>query len=451
MDYMEEYRRKLITPEQAAAMVKSGDVVELYGYNCSGQALDRALASRVNELESVTIRTMVSRLEWECLKADPAGKVFVDNSPFMGKEVLQATTAQNRVANPAMLYEFPLIYRRGDWPTDFGSIQVSPPDKDGYMYFTFSAAYTKAIAESVKCFMPEVNEQFYPLVNFHPDARIHVSEVPYIIKGGSPAPGLRPPVSFGENERKIAEYVYREMQDGCCIQIGTGAVPAAIAAVLSESDLKDLGVHTEFLSDSIMLLDQAGLINGSKKALQKGLMTTSILNGTAEFMDYVKDNVEKFYVAPSDYVNDPYVVGQMDNFISVNGCLEIDLQGQVNSESIQTRQISGSGGQLDFILGAYRSKGGKSILCCNSTYRKKDGTIASKIHAALPKGACCTTPRSAVQYVCTEQGIANLKGRSVWERAELLVGLAHPDFRDGLIAEAEDMGIWKPSNKRGEQ
>ncbi|WP_300295702.1 acetyl-CoA hydrolase/transferase family protein [uncultured Intestinimonas sp.] len=253
---------------------------------------------------------------------------------------------------------------------------------------------------------------------------------------------------YGENERKIAEFVYKEMCDGCCIQIGTGGVPTAIAALLAESDLKDLGVHTELLSDSIMMLEQKGLITGAKKSIQKGLMTTSILNGTAEFMEYVKENREKFYMAPSDYVNDPHVVGQLDDFISVNGILEIDLQGHVNSESIQTRQISGTGGQLDFVMGAYRSKGGKSILCCNSTYRKKDGTVASKIHATLPEGASCTVPRAAVQYVCTEQGIVDLKGKNIWDRAELLISIAHPDFRDGLVAEAERLGIWRPSNRR---
>jgi len=448
MDYRQEYEKKLITPEQAAAMVKPGDVVELYGYNSSGQALDKALAARAGELERVSIRTMVSRRDWQTFLSDPEGKSFIDDSPFLGPRELASTNNWNRVANPALLYEYPLIYRRGDWPTDFGSVMVSPPDKDGFMYFTFAAAYTKAISEGVKCFMPEVNERFYPLVNFHQDARVHISEVPYIIKGDSPEHAVRPPVTYGENEKKIAELVYMEMCDGCCIQIGTGGVPAAIAAVLSDSDLKDLGVHTEFLSDSVMMLERKGLINGSRKSLQKGLMTTSILNGTAEFMEYLEDNIGKFYMAPSDYVNDPYVVGQLDNFISVNGCLEIDLQGHVNSESIQTRQISGTGGQLDFMLGAYRSKGGKSILCCNSTYKKKDGTAASKIHAALPSGACCTVPRSAVQYVCTEQGIVNLKGKNIWQRAEAVISIAHPDFRDGLIVEAEKTGIWKPSNKR---
>jgi len=448
MKYKQEYQKKLISPETAAQMIQSGDVVELYGYNCSGQALDRALAKRVDELENVTLRTMVSRREWKTFMADPEGKTFVNDSQFLGKGELLVTNSWNRTANPAMLYEFPLIYRRGDWPTDYGSIQVSPPDQDGYMHFTYSAAYAKAIADGVKCFMPEVNERFVHLKNFHPDARIHVSEVPFIIKGDSPEHGVRPNVSFGENEKKIAQFVYGEMSDGCCIQIGTGAVPSAITAVLAESDLKNLGVHTEFLSDSIMLLEQKGIINGSMKQLEKGLMTTSIINGSAEFMEYAEANIEKFYLAPSNYVNDPYIVGQQDNFISINGCLEIDLLGQVNSESIGTRQISGTGGQLDFLLGAYRSRGGKAILCCNSTYKKKDGAVASKIHATLPAGACCTAPRTAVQYLCTEHGIVNLKGRNVWDRAELIIGLAHPDFRDELIRKAEAMGIWRQSNRR---
>jgi len=447
MLHEQAYQKKLITPAQAAAMVKSGNVVDLYGYLGNGRAMDQALAGRVNELENVTIRTMVARSEWETFKVDPEGKVFINETPFSGSLEVKATNPWNRVANPALLYEFPLMYRRGDWTADFGSAQVSPPDENGYMYFSFAAAYAKALSEGVKCFLPEVNERFFHLKNFHPDARIHVSDVEYIIQGDSPEHPLRPPVNYGENENRIAEFVYKELCDGCCLQIGTGGVPAAIAALLAESDLKDLGVHTEFLSDSIMLLDQKGLITGAKKSRGKGLMTTSIMNGTAEFLEWVEENIDRIYVAPSDYVNDPYIVGQLDNFISVNGILEIDLQGHVNSESILTKQISGTGGQLDFLMGSYRSNGGKAILCCNSTYKKKDGTIASKIHPALPTGACCTDPRACVQYVCTEQGIVNLKGKNIWDRAELLISIAHPDFRDELIAGAEKLGIWRQSNK----
>ena len=447
MSYMTEYKSKLIRADDAAAMVKSGDRIELYGYMSAGNAFDAALAKRTPELENITIRTMTSLRHWATFASDPEGKVYINESPFFGTYDRAQVKPQNQVASPALFNEYPMLWRNGDWHADFGSIQVSPPDDNGYMYFTFSPAYAKAISEGVKCFIPEVNENHFPTKNFHPDARIHVSEVPYIIEGPNWEHVDLPVGSASEVDQKIAAYITAEVEDGCCLQFGTGGVPNAVINLMADSDLKNLGIHTELFSDGMMQLAKKGRITGSNKALDKGLISYSMCTGTLECYDYLKES-DMMNPAPCDYINDPHHLEQMDKFVAVNACMEIDLQGQVNSESIGTRPFSGTGGQFDFLYGAYRSKGGKGIVCCPSTHKKKDGTLASRIKTVLPPGATCTDLRATTQYVCTEYGIVNLKGRNLWERAELLISIAHPDFREELYKEAEQCGLWRRSNKR---
>lgn len=445
--YIDEYKKKLVTADQVAAMVKSGDTVDLFGYNCVGQALDKALAKRKSELQNVKIRSMNrTEEEWEVFKVDPESRSFYSEAYFVGPE-RKMLKRENRATIPALFFEYPTLYRRGDWTADYGSRQVSPMDKDGYFSFSMISTYSKGFAEGVKCFVAEVNTNLFPLKNAHEDSRIHISEVDFIIEGNNPPLfELEDPIA-GEVEYKIADHILGELSDRCCFQIGLGKVPCAIIALLAKSDLKDVGVHSELFSDGLMKLYQSGKVTNKYKNLDKGKMTTTLIQGTTELYDFVRE-CEDLYIAPVNYVNDPYIIGQIDNIVSINACLEVDITGQVNSETIGTDQISGTGGQLDFVMGAYRSKNGKSIICCPSTYKKKDGTLASRIKAVLDPGTGITNPRAAVQYVCTEYGIVNIKGKNMWERAERLISIAHPDLREGLVNEAEKYGIWRRSNKR---
>lgn len=439
---MDEYRRKCITADEAAAMVKSGDTVDYYAFNASSQYVDAALAKRAGELENVTIRSELRLAPpMQVFMADAAGKAFRLTSLFKGP--FENIVPPERCAPiPARLGFYETIFRTADLSTDFAAFMVSPPDDDGYLYFFPSPALAKADADTAKCFIAEINETYSP---FRGDEhrRIHISEVDYIIEGDNPAILDIPSPPSTEADAKIAGFVAREIPDGACLQIGYGSVPNAVANLIAHSDLKDLGVQTEMLPEGIMTLYEAGKITGAKKGVDKGLITASFVLGPKKLVDFVRDCPD-VYMCTSSYTNDPWVAGHNENFISVNACLEIDLLGQVNAESVSHRTISGTGGQLDFVLGAQMSKNGKAILCTPSTYTKKDGSVVSRIVGVLTPGAVVTTPRSCVQYVCTEFGIVNLRGRNLWERAELLISIAHPDFRDDLIKQTGSLLLKRP-------
>jgi acyl-CoA hydrolase len=243
----------------------------------------------------------------------------------------------------------------------------------------------------------------------------------------------------------VARLILEEIPSGACLQLGIGGMPNAVGAMIAQSDLKDLGVHTEMYVDAFVDMAMAKKINGSKKNIDKGRQSFAFAAGTEKTYEYLHNN-PACMACPVDYTNDPCVVGQIDNFISINSCVEIDLFGQINSESAGLRHISGTGGQLDFVMGAYRSKGGKSFVCMSSTFEKQ-GSKKSRIVASLGSGSIVTDPRSTVQWVVTEHGKVNLKGMTSWERAQALIGIADPAFRDELIKQAESMKIWRRSNK----
>jgi len=447
--YKEEFKSKLITREQAANLVKSGCTVDLYGYSVAGRALDAALAKRVGELKDVTVRTIIAfHSHYEVMKADPDGISFHYETLFHDAITRRDPNPNNISVVPGLLGEYCAMYRKGDLQTDVASFRVSPMDENGYFYFGFSSVTQKAIVDSTKCFIAEIDNGIRPLKNTHEGSKVHISEIDYIIDEGSNYEYVFFPDPVpGEKDKKIAGYVANEIHDGCCFQIGVGNVSQAVIQLISELGLKDLGVHTEMFTDGMMKLYNTGTLNGCRKNIDKGLMVTTFVAGSRELYDFALE-CKDLLIAPADYTNDINVIGQIDNFVSINSCMEIDLQGQMNSESIGPRVISGTGGQLDFVLGAYRSNGGKSIICCPSTYKKKDGSIGSKIQPILPPGATISTPKSAVQYVCTEYGIVNIKGQNTWAKAEKLISIAHPDFREELIKEAEKLGVWRKSNKK---
>ena len=277
---------------------------------------------------------------------------------------------------------------------------------------------------------------------------MHISKVTGIIEGENPpiaAMGAAAPAT--EVDKKVAKFIVDEIPDGACLQLGIGGMPNAVGSLIAESDLKDLGVHTEMYVDAFVDIAKAGKITGQRKAIDKGRQVYAFGSGTQKLYDFLNENPECMS-APVDYTNDIRQISALDNFISINNAVDIDLYGQVNAESAGTKQISGAGGQLDFVLGAYLSKGGKSFICMSSTFTTKDGTVKSRIRPTLADGSIVTDTRANVHYFVTEYGIVNLKGLSVWQKAEAIISVAHPDFRDELIKEAEKMNIWKKSNQK---
>lgn len=442
---MSEYREKLVSAEEAAAMVKSNDIVDYYAFTASSRYLDVALARRVDELENVTIRSEL-RLgpPHAVFMADPAGKTFTLDSLFCGPVELMVPE-NRRTATPAPLSFFADLFKRGDLRCDVAAIMVSPPDNEGYLHFCPSPALARTLAANAGIFFAEVSEAHFPLRGSG-DRRIHISEVTHIIEGDNPPPlGVPVPVA-SEVEQSIARHVLGTVRTGSCLQIGYGAVPEAVAGLIAGTDLHDLGIHTEFLSDGIMRLYKAGKVTGSRKTTDPGKMVAGIAFGSPELYEFMRECPD-LHMCSSAYTNNAAVIRQNEGAVSINAFLEIDLGGQVNAESIGASVRSGTGGQLDFVMGAQQAEKGSAILCGPSTYTKKDGTTASRIVPVLTPGATVTTPRSCVHHICTEFGMVNLRGRNLWERAELLVSVAHPDFRDGLIQQAEAMGVWRKRNR----
>ena len=279
------------------------------------------------------------------------------------------------------------------------------------------------------------------------DEGVHISDVTYIVEGDNPPMGqMGPAAAPTAVDEAVAKLIVPQIPDGACLQLGIGGMPNAVGSLIAESDLKDLGVHTEMYVDAFVDIARAGKINGSKKNIDRFRQVYGFGAGTKKMYDYLDENPE-LMSAPVSYTNDIRSIAALDNFISINNCVDIDLFGQISSESSGIKQISGAGGQLDFVLGAYLSNGGKSFICCSSTFTDKQGVMHSRIRPTLAEGSIVTDTRANTHYVVTEYGMVNLKGLSSWQKAEALISVAHPDFRDELIAEAEKMHIWRRSNK----
>jgi acyl-CoA hydrolase len=269
-----------------------------------------------------------------------------------------------------------------------------------------------------------------------------------IVEGDNTPIDAMPPAKPGtEVDKAVAQLVVDRIPNGACLQLGIGGMPNAIGKMIAESDLKDLGIHTEMYVDAFVDMAEAGKITGAHKNINRGLQTYAFGAGTKKMYDYLDGNPECMS-ASVDYVNNVKQIGALDNFISINNAVDCDLFGQINAESAGTKNISGAGGQLDFVIGAYASKGGKSFICMSSTFTDKQGNLISRIRPTLANGSIVTDTRANAMYIVTEYGVAMMKGRTTWQRAEDLINIAHPQFRDQLIAEAEKMHIWRRSNKR---
>ncbi|HHY26687.1 MAG TPA: butyryl-CoA:acetate CoA-transferase [Desulfitobacterium dehalogenans] len=443
--WVEEYRRKLTTPDKAVGVVKSGDWI-IYSYAANTlPVLDMALAQRTPELRDIQLLAGVSMRPHAVVKADPRGEHFTWDCVHFSVIDRKYYEMGRAFYVPLRYSEVPRYILENISHIDVFMVQVSPMDQHGNFNFGPTISHYPAAAEKAKIVIVEVNEDM-PIAHGGYGNYIHVSEVDYIVEGGHTGMPQIPTTPMTDIDRKIAQYVLDDLRDGDCIQLGIGAMPNALGQMIAASDLKDLGVHTEMLVDSYVDMWEAGRISGRKKQIDKGRMVYTFAGGTQKLYDFIHNNPQ---VAgyPVDYTNDRFIASRNDNLVSINNALEIDLSGQVCSETIGPRMISGAGGQLDFVDAAYNSKGGRSFICMESTFTDAEGKRHSRIRPLLTEGAVVTDTRPMVQYVATEYGMVNLKGGTTWQRAERLIGLAHPDFREDLIKEAEKLKIWRRSNK----
>ncbi|NCB50582.1 MAG: butyryl-CoA:acetate CoA-transferase [Clostridia bacterium] len=444
MNYMNEYQSKLRTPEDAVKVVKSGDWVEYPSGTNFPVLCDAALAKRRDELFDVKVRGQVIYGPIEVVECDPKQEHFTYCS-------WHCSGYERKLCDMGLCYYEPMIFRNIYWyyknflKVNVAFACVTPMDEHGYFNFSVAAGMTRAGLDVADIIVLEVNENM-PRICGGSGESIHISDVDLVVEGPH-----SPMVQVAEKapspiDVKIAENIIPHIADGSTIQLGIGGVPDAVGQMLAHSDLKDLGMHTELCSDAYLALFNAGKLTNTKKTIDCGKGVMGFATGTQPLYDWLNDN-PGFVTYPVSYVNDPAVIGQLDNFVSINSCVSVDLYGQICSESAGTRHISGTGGQLDFVTGAAMSKGGKSFVCTAAAFTDKSGKIQSRIVPHF-NGDIVTVPRSQAYFIVTEYGAVNLAGRSTWERTELLISVAAPEFRDDLVKAAQEQRIWRKSNKR---
>ena len=446
MDPRQEYLKKLRTPEEAVKVVQSGDWVD-YGWNaCAPVALDRALAARYRELHDVKVRGAVLMTLPAILSVPDTADHFIWNSWHMGG--LERKLIDEGIAyyTPLRYSELPRYYREHMDPINVAMIQVAPMDDEGYFSYGLNASHLQALFERTEHIILEVNRN-YPRCLGGDNTRIHISRVDMVVEGGDPPMSVLPETHPDEVDEAVARLIVSKIKNGACLQLGIGGMPNAVGKVIARSDLKDLGVHSEMYVDAFVDMALAGNINGNKKNIDRGKQVYAFAAGTRRLYDYLHEN-PSCMATSVDYTNDARVIAQLDNFVSINNAVNVDLFGQVNAESVGLRHISGAGGQLDFALGAYLSNGGQSFICCSSTVTDRNGVLHSRILPTLHTGSIVTDTRTNVHFLVTEYGMINLKGATTWERAERIISIAHPDFREELIKGAEHMKIWRRSSRR---
>lgn len=446
MNYQQMYQNKLTTAASAANVIQSGDWVD-YGWCVNTPvAVDKEVAKRLPSLENVNFRGGILMWVPEIFQIEDPAAHMTWNSWHMGGIERKAVAQGFSFYSPIRYSELPRYYRDLSCPSRVAIFQVSPMDEHGYFSFGPSASHLAACCERAEVIIVEVNENMPRCLGGFENG-IHISKVDMVVEGDNPPIGeMGGGAAATDVDQAVAKLIVEEIPDGACLQLGIGGMPNAVGTMIAESDLKDLGVHTEMYVDAFVDIAKAGKITGAKKNIDRYRQTYAFGAGTKKMYDYLNDNPECMS-APVDYTNDIRSISALDNFISINNTVDIDLYGQVNAESAGIKNISGAGGQLDFVLGAYLSKGGKSFICCSSTFTNKQGEKVSRIRPTLANGSIVTDTRANIHYFVTEYGKVNLKGLSTWQKAEAIISVAHPDFRDDLIKEAESMHIWRRSNK----
>ncbi|MGI6548796.1 MAG: acetyl-CoA hydrolase/transferase family protein [Syntrophomonadales bacterium] len=440
-----EYNTKLVTADEAVKVVKSGDRIDWGTFNGQPALLDEALAKRKDELKDVVIAGASSLRPMACIESDPEREHFYYTTGHMSAYERKLHDRNLCNYRPITFHETSEYWHTGHWHTDVAMLQVAPMNKFGYFSFGPQNNSIYTIVQYAKKVLVEVN----PLMPIALGGRrdmCHISEVDYIVENSGVPLIEVPPMQASETDKAIAQHIIKEIHDGSCIQLGIGGLPNVIGEMIAEAGIRHLGVHSEMLADSYVDMYEAGCIDGSRKVVDPGKMSYTFALGTQRLYDFIDKN-PVCAISPASYINNPVVAAQNPGLVSINNCLEIDLFSQVSSESSAGRQISGTGGQWDFAKAGYMSKGGKSIIALSSTHLRKDGTLESRIVPTLSPGTIVTLPRWTVHCVCTEYGMVDVKGASTWERAERLISIAHPDFRDELIKEADRMHIWRRSNR----
>lgn len=431
-NYSELYHSRLTTADELASRVESGWTLGMDAALAQTPAIMSALAERAgrDELSGVKVQTLLDVYPYEFYADSSLSGKLNGVSWFSSGGARKAVNGGYADFIPSYYRDIPGLIR-SFYEYDAFCVSVSPMDKHGYFSLATTSSYSQAMLSKAKRVFVEVNR-------YQPRAvcglQIHVSQVDAIVEHDAPLPEL-PPVKLDEVSVTIGNLIAEQIPDGACIQLGIGAIPDATGMALKAKH--DLGIHTEMFTDSMVELIACGAVNNSKKQIHPGKSVTTFAYGSKRIYDYIDDN-PAIEILPVDYVNDPNVICRNDNMISINAALEVDLWGQVCAESVGTKHMSGSGGQIDYVRGACQSRGGKSFIAFSST--AKDGTI-SKIKPILTPGAVCTTSKNDVDYIVTEYGLAHLRGHSLAERAKQLIAIAHPDFRDELTFEAKKRGI----------
>ena len=431
-DYQKMYQEKLTTPDKIARQVQSGWLLGMDTATSQTPAIMTAIAEHIrsSDITGVKVQALLDAYPFE-FYTDPtlAGKM-TGYSWFSSSAARKAVNAGYADIIPAYYRDFPTRIRT-EYDYDAVCVEVAPMDRHGYFSLALNGSYIDAMLDKTKRIFLEVNDrQPRGLCG----SLIHISQVDAIVEYNHDLPVL-PPVQLDEVSKTIGGLIAERIPDGACLQLGIGAIPDATGMALKSKH--DLGIHTEMFTDSMVELIECGAVNNSKKQIHRGKTVTTFAFGSQRIYDYIDDN-PAVEILPVEYVNDPDVICQNDNMISINAAVEVDLFGQVCAESVGTKHMSGSGGQIDYVRGACQSRGGKSFIAFTST--AKGGTI-SKIKPILTPGAVVTTSKNDVDYIVTEYGVAHLRGRSLGERARQLIAIAHPDFRDELTFEAKKRGI----------
>lgn len=423
-DWKKYYQEHLTTAAEAVKHIKSGNRVVI-GHACGEPAhLVNAMVDNAAAYKNVEIVHMVAMGGGKYCQPEYAEN-FRHNALFVGGSTREAVAAGRADYTPCFFFEIPRLFRT-TLPVDVAMVTVSPPDEKGMCSLGVSVDYTQEAVKQAKTVIAQVNKEM-PWTG--PNSLVSVQDLDFIVEHNEPLIELPPP-KIGDIERAIGEHCASLIPDGATLQLGIGAIPDAVLLFLKGK--KDLGIHSEMFSDGVVELAEAGVITNKKKTLHPGKFIVNFLMGTKRLYDFVNHN-PNVDMRPVDYVNNPFIVAQNDCLISINSCVQVDLMGQVASETIGLKQFSGVGGQVDFVRGASASKGGVSIMAMPATVKGK----ISKIVPLLDEGAAVTTSRNDVDYVVTEYGIAALKGLTLKQRAHNLIAIAHPDFREELKAEFE--------------
>lgn len=433
MALSEKYQSRVTTAEAAVGTIQSGSRVFLTGNVSVPQTLLRALTALAPTLHDVEICQALTVGDAPHTAPEMADHLRV-NTMFISANVRQAVLDGRADFTPVLLSEFPLLFKDGVLPVDVALIQVSPPDEHGFCSLGTEVGLTKSPAESARIILAEVNDKMPRTLG---DSFLHVSRLTHIVPVNYPIPEM---AMGGEGESRVVEVIAGHIADlipdGATMQMGIGAIPDAVLKYLFHK--KDLGIHTELFSDGVIDLVEAGVLTGARKSIHTGKIVAGFILGSRRLYDWVDDN-PMIEMHPTEYVNDPFVIAQNDRMVAINSAIEVDLTGQVCADSIGPRLYSGVGGQMDFVYGSSRSKGGVPIIAMPSTTTLRDGTTVSRIAAMLKHGAGVVTTRNHVRFVVTEFGVASLYGKTIRQRAQALIGVAHPDFRDELAHHAKEL------------